>query len=687
MTLTGGATGILFGGDYNPEQWSEEVWHDDIRLMRQAGVNTASVGIFAWSSIEPEEGRYEFGWLDRIIRLLHENDIGVILATPTASPPPWFSIAHPEGLPVTREGVRLTHGSRDTYNPASPAYRAAASGVARALAARYGAHPAIRAWHLHNEYGTVSYGPLVDAGFRVWLQKRYGDLTTLNRVWHTAFWSQGYGTWDEILSPQQTQYLPNPTQVLDFKRFTADLLLDCYREQIDIVHALSDAPVTTNFMLPTWLHYDSWAFGDASDFVSIDHYVDASGADGAAHAAFGADQARSFAHGRPWLLMEQAANTTQSGGRILAKEPGQALATSVQHVSRGAFGVLFFQWRAPYSGAEFFHSTMVPHIGEDSRIFREVTRLGELLRTLAELAIDPVGADGGQRKVNGARVAIAWEADAWWASETAGLPSDAFSFYRSTRRTHRALWYLGIICDFVHLDHDLSGYDVVLVPSQLLATDVQAASLRAFVEAGGQAVVWYFSGTFDGDLHVIPGGYSGAFADLLGVRIEELLPLAEGATVSLDDGRTASEWSERIELRGAQALVHYASGHATGLPAVTRHEVGAGSATYVSTELGDSGLSLLLTDVLARAGVEPDAPGAGAGLEAVRRYAGTDVYLFLINHDESARETTAVGTDILTGARHHGVVTLAPGAVLVLRETPSSVSNAEIDGREAMAQL
>jgi beta-galactosidase len=678
MSVTDANTGILFGGDYNPEQWSEDVWVDDIRLMKQAGVNTASVGIFAWSSIEPEEGRYEFGWLDRIIELLHANDIGVILATPTASPPPWFSKAHPEALPTTHDGIRLVHGSRDTYNPAAPAYRTAAAGVARALAERYGTHPAIRAWHLHNEYGTVSYGELVDAEFRTWLLARYGDLDTLNRVWHTAFWSQGYAAWEEILAPQQTQYLPNPTQVLDFKRFSADLLLACYQEQIDTVRELSDAPITTNFILPPWLHFDHWDFADASDFVSIDHYVDAAGAEGAAHTAFGADQARSFARGKPWLLMEQAANTTQIGKRILAKVPGQVLANSVQHVARGAFGILFFQWRAPYSGAEFFHSTMVPHAGEDTRVFREVTQLGALLGRMGELVAEPSAAGAGTAAaaVNRPRVAIAWDADAWWAAETAGLPSDGFSFHRSARRVHRALWFLGISADFVKLDHELSRYDVVLVPSQLMVTDAQAESLRRFVWQGGHAVVWYFSGTFDADLHIIPGGYGGAFADMLGVRIEELLPMAPGETALLDDGRTASEWSERIELRGADALVRFADGgqngetraQAAGLPAITRNAVGDGSATYVSTELDDSGLAAVLTDVLAMAHVEPDAPGAGDGLEAVRRYAGDDSYLFLVNHSDRPRETEATGTDILSGTSYAGRLTLGPGDMVVLRE-------------------
>jgi beta-galactosidase len=664
MSITHAETGLLFGGDYNPEQWPQEVWRDDIRLMKLAGVNTVTVGVFAWSSIEPEEGRYEFGWLDTIIELLAANDIGVILATPTASPPPWFSAAHPEALPITRDGIRLVHGSRDTYNPAAPAYRSAAVRMAQALAERYGKNPAIRAWHLHNEYGTVSYGALVDAEFRTWLRARYGELSELNRAWHTTFWSQGYAHWDEILAPQQTQYLPNPTQLLDFKRFTADLLLDCYRDQILVVRELSPGvPITTNFILPDWLHYNHWDFADTSDFVSIDHYVDAGGADGAAHAAFGADQARSFGRGRPWLLMEQAANTTTRSGRLLSKDPGQALRASIQHVSRGSVGALFFQWRAPYAGAEFFHSTMVPHVGEDSRVFREVVELGAVLGRLAELAREPDG------PVNRPQVAIAWDPDAWWAAETRGLPSDSFSFYTSVRRVHRALWYLGVNCDFVRLDHDLSGYAVVLVPSQLLASAEQSSSLHRFVDAGGHAAVWYFGGTFDQELHIIPGGYSGAFAELLGVRVEELMPLERDAAVGLDNGSRAADWSERIELRGATSIANYASGAVSGSPAITVNSVGEGRAYYVSTELDDEGLVAFLTDILDRAEVVPDAPGAGNGLEAIRRFAGGDSYLFVINHDDHERETRVAGTDVLTGSVFDGPVVLQPGEILVLRES------------------
>ncbi|WP_066517082.1 beta-galactosidase [Curtobacterium ammoniigenes] len=659
-------TAILFGGDYNPEQWPEDVWHEDVRLMRDAGVNTATVGVFSWSSIEPTEGRFTFDWLDRAITLLHENGIGIILATPTASPPPWFSIAHPEALPTTAEGVRLIHGSRDTYNPAAPAYRAAAARITEELAARYGAHPALRGWHLHNEYGTVSFGAEVDARFRDWLERKYGSLGALNRAWHTTFWSQGYASWEQVVAPQATQYLRNPGQLLDFKRFSAALLLECYQDQIDIVRRLSpDAPVTTNFMLPSWLHYDPWAFASASDLVAVDHYVDARGVEGAAHAAFGADLARSFGGGRPWLLMEQAMNLTMRGGRLLAKEPGAGMRTSLQHVARGADGILFFQWRTAPAGAEAFHSTMVPHVGPDSRVFREVRELGQLLGALDGVA-SPLGSSTPAPVVT-TRVAIAWSADAWWAADSPGLPAPDLDFLPAVRRVHRALWMLGRTADFVRLDDDLDRYDLVLVPSHCIASDAEAAALDGFVRGGGHAIVWYFSGTFDDELHVELGGYTGRFAETLGIRVEELHPLEDGESVALDTGTNGARWAETVRLRGAEATVRYADGPTCGEPAITVHRHGDGTARYVSTCLPDDALAALLEASLAEAGIEPDAPEAGDGLEVVRRSGADGTYVVAINHGATARTVTLHGVDAFDGSRVAGPIELAARAFRVLR--------------------
>ena len=660
---------LVFGGDYNPEQWPEEVWAEDIRLMRQAHVNRVTVGVFSWSSIEPTEGNFHFGWLDRVMDLMAENGIGVILATPTASPPPWFTLAHPEALPVTADGVRLVHGSRDTYNPAAPAYRAAATRVADALAQRYSFHPALRMWHLHNEYGTVSYGPETDSAFRIWLQNKHGDLAQLNSTWNTAFWSQGYGDWDQIFAPQATQYLPNPSHVLDFKRFSADLLRDCLREQATVVRQhRPEVPVTTNFMLPSWNHFDQWDLAAEIDEVSVDHYPDTPGIEGDVQVAFGSDLARSFNGGRPWVLMEQATTMIYdyAQGRILARAPGALMFNTLQYLARGATGSLFFQWRAPRAGAEFFHSPMVPHVGEDSRTFREIVELGTVLAGLAELGEAP--ADG--RPVNTNRVAIVWDAAAWWSADTRALPSADLAFLPAVRAVHRALWRLGFNADFVSLDGDLDRYGLILIPSKLAASDAEASALSDFVAAGGSAAVWYFAGSTDENLNVRPGSFTGAFAELLGIRVEEHHPQLPGTTLALSDGSTADGWAETIELRGAEALASFTHGPLAGNPAITSHTAaeGTGTATYFGTRLDGEALETHLHRVLDEAGIERDHPAAGNGLEAVRRRAGAETYLFLLNHAQDDVVVDVKGHDLLTGTTVEGPTLLHSGGALILRE-------------------
>ena len=269
---------LWFGGDYNPEQWDEPVWAEDDALMRTAGVNTATVGVFSWARLEPAEGEYDFGWLDATLDRLAANQVRVILATPTASPPPWFTLAYPDAMPVTQDGVRLTHGSRDTYCAAAPGYRAAARRMAAALAARYGQHPAVALWHVHNEYGTVCWCEHAALAFRSWLQKRYGadadGLAQLNETWGTAFWGQSYSAWPQVQPPRATQWRGNPGQLLDFRRFWSDELLAAYCEQRDeIRRAAPGVPVTTNLMLPDYQVIDPWAWRREVDVVAVDHYL------------------------------------------------------------------------------------------------------------------------------------------------------------------------------------------------------------------------------------------------------------------------------------------------------------------------------------------------------------------------------------------------------------------------------
>ena len=653
--LTDRLGGLAFGGDYNPEQWDEPVWREDDELMRRARVNLATVGVFAWALLEPAEGHYDFAWLDDTLDRLHANGVAVDLATPTASPPPWFTLAHPDALPVTPDGARLTHGSRDTYCLSAPAYRDAARGIASALAQRYGDHPAVALWHVHNEYATLCWCDHTAVAFRAWLRARFGSLDTLNEVWGTAFWSQHYTSWDQVLPPRATQWHRNPGQALDFRRFVSDEALAAYTEQRDAIKAHSDRPVTTNLMLPGYQNLDLWAFGRAVDLVAIDHYPDAPGVDAAADTAFGADRARSFAGGRPWLLMEQGTSTVHDGDRILAKEPGEILRHTLGHVAHGADGALFFQWRQSRAGAEQWHSAMVPHAGPDSRVFREVTDVGETVARLGELAGSTVTA----------RVAVLHDSDAWWAMAADGMPSAELDYHATLRRAHRVLWNAGATTDFAHPEADLSGYRLVLAPALFLLTDAGAVNLRRYVDGGGVLLVQHCVGVVDGRGHARLGGYPAEpLREALGIRVMEHRPLRRDEWITLSDGSRASAWSEAVQPKGAEALVTYVHGMLAGAPALTRHSFGNGQGWYLSTRLDDTGYAALIDRLLDETGVGPELPGLPPQVEAVTRHASDGRrWHVLLNHRTDAVPLPEWAHDVLTGGP---VDALPPGGCAVL---------------------
>jgi beta-galactosidase len=645
---------LYYGGDYNPEQWSPDVWAEDMRLMRRAGVNLATVGVFSWSSLEPEPGRYEFEWLNRVMDLLHDNGIQVNLATPTASPPPWFSIAHPDALPVTADGVRLLHGSRDTYCVCAPAYRTAAVEIAQALGERFGDHPALAMWHVHNEYGSTCHCDHVAVAFRNWLRGKYGKLSTLNAAWTTTFWSQGYSDWEQVFPPRRTQYLPNPSQVLDFRRFLSDELLEAYREQTAVLRSLSPGvPITTNFVFGSWVPVDHWRWAREVDLVAIDHYPNGAGIEAEQQTAFGADLARSWGNGR-WLLMEQAASALNDRGRLHAKEPGRMTRHSLSHIARGSGGAMFFQWRASRGGAERFHSGMVPHAGADSRAFREIADLGELLPKLAEVG-------GGRFE---AEVAILWDAESWWATDGPGLPSPGIDYLAAVQAAHRQLWSLGIGVDFAHPSADLTAYRAVIIPSLYLVSDDAAAAIQGYAETGGQILITSLSGVADADAQIRLGGYPGAFRELLGIRVEEFLPTAD--PVDLDTGETGEGWAERILLEGAEVVSSYSGGVLDGWPAITRRE----NVWYVSTWLDDPSYEALVEKVTRAAGIVP-ADGQ-RGVETITRVSDETEWRFVLNHTTRNVSVPGGGTDLVSGQPADAQLTVPAGGWAVLR-TPRPV--------------
>ena len=658
---------VFYGGDYNPEQWPEAVWSEDVRLMQEAGVNLVSVAIFAWSKLEPEEGRYEFGWLDRLMDLLHDHGIGVCLATATAAPPPWLARRYPQSLPVTKDGVRLGVGSRQQYSPSSPDYQRLAAKLVREIAERYGAHPALKLWHINNEYGchvAESFDDASAAAFRVWLENRYGTAQALNEAWGTSFWSQTYYAWDEVSPPAAAPTFLNPAQQLDWKRFSSDALLSLYRMERDILREVTpDVPATTNFM-GAFKPVDLWRWAPEVDVVANDSYPDPGDGEAGIHAALQSDLMRSLGNGKPWVLMEQAPSQVQWRARNSLKAPGVMRLWSLQAVARGARGVMFFQWRQSSAGAEKFHSAMVPHAGTDHRIWREVKDLGGELQKLVGVSASRVQADA----------AIVFDWETWWALELDARPSADLRYLEQVYSYYAPLWRQNITVDFVKPDADLSGYKLVLVPNLYLVKDEAAANLEHYTEGGGTLAMSFFSGIADPNDRVRLGGYPAPFRKLLGLKVEEFdaLPVGVTNTAKGEASFSCDLWADVITLEGAQSLAAFTEGFYAGRPAVTQHDFGAGRSFYLGTRPDAAGMAWFLAKVGNHAGVQ--AAGFPESVEAVRRVADGHTYLALLNHTARSVEVEADGTDVVSGDAVGGRLELPPYGVVFLRTDAHTVS-------------
>ena len=672
--IDGDVSAFTFGCDYNPEQWSRETWLEDARLMNEAGVTLVALNIFGWAQLEPVRGSYDFDALDTIIEILHEHGIGINLGTATASPPPWFSADYPESLPMMADGTTREFGGRQAFCPSSPAYREHALALVEKIAERYGAHPAVRLWHVSNEIGCHNahcYCAISSAAFRGWLEERYGSIDELNAAWGTSFWSQRYASWEHIRTPRLTVSTGNPGQALDFMRFSSDELLAHYKAEQAILRKHSSAPITTNFMVTAHIrNQDYWAWAPHMDVIANDHYLDHRLGDPRSELSFAADATRGLAGGRPWMLMEQATSAVNWQPLNIAKAPGEMIRNTLSHVARGADGISFFQWRASLQGSEKFHSAMLPHAGTDSMLWREVVELGDILAKLAEVTGSVVDAD----------VAIVFDWQAWWATDLDSHPSVEVRYLAQVHAAYNALLGAGITVDIVAPGAPVDSYALVVVPSLYSVTDAAAQVLADYVAAGGHAVVTFFSGIVDEHDRVRAGGYPGAFRELLGVRSEEFVPLHPSTVLELSDGQSARLWSERLRLEGAEAVSVFTNGPVPGVAAVTRNAFGDGVAWYLATALDEESLATTLVRAARDAGVAVTA-GHPAGVEIVRRVGESGSWVFIINHTNAAFEYRTQGTEILTGAdiglpasatnetARIGTLDVPAGTVRVVRES------------------
>lgn len=469
---------ILFGGDYNPEQWPSEVWDEDVKLMQQAHVTTATVGVFSWAKLEPRCGQFEFGWLDDVLDRLHSGGIRVILATATASPPAWMAHQFPETLPVTANGVRLGFGSRQQYSPNSAVYRQHAARLVHHMASRFGTHPALEAWHINNEYsGEVaeSFDDESVRSFRRWLSHRYKTIDELNRAWGTAVWAQDYGSFHEVDAPRQAPSFLNPTQLLDWRRFNSDAFLELFETEKAILREMSpNIPVTTNFM-GMFESLDYWKWAEQVDFVSDDHYPDPADPESATRAAATRDLMRSMGNGRPWILMEQSPSAVNWRARNAVKPPGMNRLHALQSIARGADGVLHFQWRQAVSGAEKFHAAMLPHAGTDTRVHREIRALGAELEDLSKSNVFGAAVH--------ADVGLMWDWESWWALSQPAVPAKS-DYPELVLRWYAAFLRRGVTVDFVRPGSDLSTYSIIVAPALQLASPSEIDEFGTYVDRG-----------------------------------------------------------------------------------------------------------------------------------------------------------------------------------------------------------
>ena len=520
---------ILYGGDYNPEQWSEDVWLDDMRLMKLAHVNMVSINIFSWAALEPEAGQYHFEQLDRIMNMLAEHGIAADLATATASPPTWMSREYPEMLPVTHEGLRMSHGSRQHYCPNSPDFRRKSAELVQRLAERYANHPALKMWHLNNEYGchiSQCYCDNCAEAFRNWLQERYQSLERLNFAWGTTFWSQHYYHWEDILPPRLTPAHPNPGQTLDYWHFMSDALLACYQVEEEILRAVTpDVPLTTNLMVD-FKPVDAFAWARRMDLVAFDMYPNllvAPWQNALPHALM-----RSLKSGQPHIVMEQSPSQVNWQAQNPHKRPGRMRLHSLQAVAHGADGIMFFQWRQAQAGAEQYHGAVITHEGnEDTRIFRQAAQVGkELERLSPEVSGSRIKAD----------VALVMDWQNWWAVEYQPGPSDRVKYTEQLQQYYQMLHGLNLAVDVVEPDSDLSQYRLIVAPLLNMLRPGVAKNLEQFVAQGGTLLTTFFSGIIDQHGHVGLGGYPAELRKLLGIHVEEFRSLA-----TRDEQRTGDQ--------------------------------------------------------------------------------------------------------------------------------------------------
>ncbi len=664
---------IYFGGDYNPDQWDEKTLQEDMRLFRKAGINLLTLPVFSWAKLEPEEGVYDFGWLDHILDVIRQNGIQVCLATPTSAQPAWLSTRYPEVLPVDIQGRKRTHGMRVFFCVNSLKYRERAAAIAHEFGRRYARDPALAMWHVSNEYGTSCYCPNCQAKFRRWLRERYGSVAGLNERWHTCFWGRQVTSFEEVTLPTELNddYRFNPAIQLDYMRFLTASTIECFRNESDVLKSYNpEIPVLTN-MSGFIKKLDQFAFTKEMDTVGWDNYP--APQDPPYFVALKHDIMRGLKGGQSFVLTEQSPNQQNWQPYNRLKRPGETRLLAYQAMAHGADTCLFFQMRQSVAGQEKFHGAIISHAGHgDTRVFREAEKLGHELENLGSVFL---------RARSPARVALLMDWNNWWALELASGPSRDTDYLKTLARYYKPFHDRNIPADILNpgAETDYSGYRLVVAPMLYMIKPGVAERLTEYVRKGGTLIATVMSGLADENDRCVFGEYPGKLRDVLGIRVEEtdaLRPeeknrmILRGAFSLPRKEYECGFLCDLIHPGGAETLAEYGDDFYRGTPCATMNHFGKGTAYYIGTQPEDDFLGDLMARICGETGIE-GLFSADPGIEITRRCGEKGTTVFVLNHNpEDARADFGRERlkNLLTGEEITGKVVLPGREVMILGE-------------------
>ena len=664
---------LLHGGDYNPDQWLDrpDILEEDIKMMKKAGVNTATVGVFSWSALEPQEGNFQFGWLHDIMDKLYENGIYTVLATPTGARPAWMDEKYPSVLRVEKDGRRNHHSGRHNHCMSSLEYRSLVEKMDTKLAQEFGNHPGLILWHISNEFGGECYCENCKKRFQEYLREKYhNNIEELNKQWWTSFWSRRFDSFEQIEPPYDNGEHSILGLNLDWKRFNSWNMKDYLAFERRILKKYTpQVPATANFM-KLFEQLDYVDLAKEIDIISWDGYPSWNNdyetpADTAAELSFDHAVMRSLKKDKPFMLMESTPSLVNWHSVNKLKRPGILRASSIQTIGCGSDTVQYFQWRKGRGAAEQFHGAVVDHLGrDDTRVFKEVSEVGELLKKLAPVT--------GSRVASKAAVLFDWS-NRWAIKDMQGMAYDTKNYEKEVRKFYNIHLKKGINADIVFPLEDLSSYSLVVLPMYYAVSKEAGAWLKEYVKNGGTVVATYLTAYVNENTLAYLGGFPGAgLGEVFGLYAEELDTLypTDSNAVLMKDGNKAivKDYCELIKLTGAEVLGTYESDFYAGMPAVTVHSYGNGKAYYIGTRMEEEDLIKFFTQIWSECGIkEKELP---EGVEYLTRTAEDgSTFDFYVNYNAMpvTVQLSKDGTNLLNGEAVSGKVEILPFNAVVVK--------------------